>query len=179
MGIVHDAQHRAVLGRLGQRRQRRHRDQERVDSRPLLLAERHPQRAACGAGSRSRSARSGRSSRCSAAKASGASDSSPWVRSTRAVACSCDQVVQQRGLPGARLAVHDQRPGTGPAGVLQQGSQLRPLGLAAVQHGPTLTRGDPQDGRGEPGASTGVSEGADDHAGAAGSSCRPDTRRRS
>jgi hypothetical protein len=73
--------------------------------------------------------------------------------------------------------VHDERPGTSPTGVLQQGSQLRPFGLAAVQHGPTLTRGDPHDGRGEPGAFTGASCQADDHSGPVGRSRRPEAAR--
>ena len=109
--VVDDAQHQVLLGRGGQQRQGRDPHQERLDRGPVLLAERHPQGPRLRSGRPSRSRVTGRSSRCSAANASGASTSSPWVRSTRGVAGTAHELVEQGRLADAGLAADHQRAG--------------------------------------------------------------------
>ena len=117
--VVDDAQHGRVLGGLGQHRQGREPDQERLDRRARPPGRTRPAAPAPAAPGAGRGPSTGRSSRCSAANGSGASDSTPWVRSTRtpatsAAACWDGDQVAAAGR-SCRRPAHPARPGRRPA----------------------------------------------------------------
>ena len=105
--VVHHAQQRLLLGRLGHQAERGQGDQELVGAvaaRPSPNATLSPRR--CGSASAPSPPSSGAHSWCSPAKASSISDSTPAARATRKPGGLGNQGAQQRGLADARLAPH-------------------------------------------------------------------------
>ena len=108
MRVVHNAQHRRVLGCLASSDARRP-DQERLDV-PVVDAERDPRSArACGPGTRTMERITGRSNRCRAPnvqrrirlRSLGRQHPHTLGRGT------CAEILEQRRLPDPRLPMHD------------------------------------------------------------------------
>ena len=139
--VVEDAQHGRVLGGLGQHRQGREGRQERFDRDVVRLAERRPKRSGLRRRDPVEDAEDGTQQpvqrrerqRRLGLHALGAQH--PHV-----AAGGRDEVLEQRGLPHARLTVQQQRAGAPAAGVVQERGEASPLVAPPVQHVADATR---------------------------------------
>lgn len=132
--VVDDAEHRVLLGRSGEQRQRRHSHQERFDRTPRLLTEHDPQGSRLGfrqsgvqPGQRAQQAVQRREHQRRLHRHTlGAQHGG--VAGTR------HELLEQRGLADTGLAADDQRPRQPASRPLDERSQELPLRLATDQH---------------------------------------------
>ena len=132
--VVDDAQHRVLLRRGGEDRQRGHPHQERLDRGALLLTERDPQGPRLRFGQSTAEPGDGTQQPVQRRERQRRLDLQTLGAQHGGVAGTCHELVEQRRLADTGLAAHDQRPRRPVPRPLDKRSQELPLRLATDHH---------------------------------------------